>query len=576
MENKNMKQGQTHSAIFSDAKRAYLFQLLLLILLTIIGVGLIWHWKGWPLIPVYWAAFSLLAVFFLKKYFYSLAWPVLRDWWKLGRDETRRLLSIAAASTAVFSFTAHGFLFTNELYSHDSSTVTVYDSPLHYIPQGRFMIPFLEKFKGLAPSPWLTGLLFVLILTAVSMLLIRIFNIQNSIAIFLICGLLCTNEALTLTGATYVYCMDEYAFALLAAAAAAWFFCRCPDGAPLGIICLIVCLAIYQSYFTVTLALCFITLIHDLTANEKPLAVIFRGLRYLALALVSFIAYFFLWWAACRLTGTRIARTDQTLLGGGLSNLFEYFTAANDKFFSRLLSQTTLFGIFFYIAGLAALLLVLFWLISWLAQKDLSIGNKALLVIMVFLLPTALNSVWIFLAGQPIELSTYGWQLIYLFPILCAKWAPFPRLSRQCGILAVILLAVVLWNNVLFANHAYMKKDLEKNATIFLISRVIDRVEQTEGYIPNETPVAYVGKLSRNPFASKARPGFSELSGHAGLWYDTSATYFTYYISRYLNYPMVWDTSTDFASMEEVQAMPLFPAAGCTRMINGTLVIRLS
>ena len=70
---------------------------------------------------------------------------------------------------------------------------------------------------------------------------------------------------------------------------------------------------------------------------------------------------------------------------------------------------------------------------------------------------------------------------------------------------------------------------------------------------------------------------FAELDHTVGLWSDYSATYnLGRYLTDYLNYPLVWDTETDFAQYEEVQSMPAFPSVDGIRMIDGTVVVKLS
>lgn len=49
---------------------------------------------------------------------------------------------------------------------------------------------------------------------------------------------------------------------------------------------------------------------------------------------------------------------------------------------------------------------------------------------------------------------------------------------------------MLLWQNTVYSNSIYIKMDLNKSATISLFTRLIERVEQTEGYVLGETPVA--------------------------------------------------------------------------------------
>ena len=104
-----------------------------------------------------------------------------------------------------------------------------------------------------------------------------------------------------------------------------------------------------------------------------------------------------------------------------------------------------------------------------------------------------------------------------------------------------------------------------------------DRIELLEGYVPAETPVAFVGRLDRNDYLNRGRDEFQALDKTVGLWSDYSATYnLGRYLTDYLNYPLVWDTETDFSQVPEVQVMPAFPDAGGIRMVDGTVVVKLS
>ena len=194
---------------------------------------------------------------------------------------------------------------------------------------------------------------------------------------------------------------------------------------------------------------------------------------------------------------------------------------------------------------------------------------------LVCLRPTAFNSAAILLAGSATQLMTFAGELLYLLPLLCRE-----REERQGAPLravAAVLLCCVLWQHVVYANQVYLKKELDKTATMALSARIIDRIELLEGYVPGETPVAFVGRLDRNDYLNRGRDEFRALDKTVGLWSDYSATYnLGRYLTDYLNYPLVWDTETDFSQLPEVQAMPAFPDAGGIRMVDGTVVVKLS
>ena len=196
-----------------------------------------------------------------------------------GGGAWKRTALPALCAAAVFSFAAHGFLFANEFFSHDSVSYFTYatGSGAFYAGNGRFLIPLYETIKGDVAAPWLIGLLFTVWMALTALLVTRLLGIRSAGGMVLACGLLCTNAALTLTGATYIYCLDEYAFALLAAAAAAWCFARGRWWLAAGLGALVVSLAVYQPYFTVAAALCLLAAIRRLADREDARRVLGLG-----------------------------------------------------------------------------------------------------------------------------------------------------------------------------------------------------------------------------------------------------------------------------------------------------------
>ena len=415
----------------------------------------------------------------------------LREYWT---PERKRAAWLVLCATAVCSFAAHGFLFSNEFFSHDSISYFTYatGSFSFYTSIGRFAIPVYELLKGDAAAPWLIGLLFIVWMSLTAWLMVHLFAVRTTGGILLTCGLLCTNLALTLTGATYVYCMDEYAFALFLAVAAVWCFHRGRWWVLPGLGALVVSLAVYQAYFTVAASLCLLLVMVRLRDNGALSRTVLSGVRYLALLAAGFVADYGVWTLVCSATGVAKRRVEDSLL-----------------------------------------------------------------------------------AGSATQLMTFAGELLYLLPLLCREREE--RTGAPLRTVTVVLLCCVLWQHVVYANQVYLKKELDKTATVALSARIIDRIELLEGYVPAETPVAFVGRLDRNDYLNRGRDEFQALDKTVGLWSDYSATYnLGRYLTDYLNYPLVWDTETDFSQVPEVQVMPAFPDAGGIRMVDGTVVVKLS
>ncbi len=501
-----------------------------------------------------------------------------RGFWtpKVGHIWKRVLLS-----AALFTLAAHGFLFTNEFFSHDSISYFTYatGSVPFYISIGRFVIPAYEWLKGAVAAPWLIGLLFLLWTALSSFLLVRLFQIRSVGGQILTSGLVCTNLALTLTGATYIYCMDEYAFALLACVLAVYCFTKGRWWSMAGLVSLVASLSVYQPYFTVAASLCLLLLLRRAAKGESAGHVIASAIRYLGLLAAGFVVYFGAWTLLCTVSGVAKRRVEESVLGGlNLGKLLDLIVHANVSYVKELFDGSGILGHLLPVVHVL-LLVILFWRLGKiLLDQSMQMGGRVLLLLLACLIPTAFRSAEILLAGSATELMTFAGELLYLLVIVALESDEGGR-EREYPVrmAAMFLLCCVLWQHVVYANQVYMKKELEHQATLTLASRVIDRVELLEGYIPGETPVAFVGRLDDNSYLNHGREAFSNIQRTVGLWKDYGATYnMGRYLTDYLNYPLLWDTETDFSQWTEVQEMPAFPAADSIAMVDGTVVVKLS
>lgn len=501
--------------------------------------------------------------------------------WQFWAAETGDTWKRVLVSTVLFSLAAHGFLFTNELFSHDSISYFTYatGSVPFYIGIGRFLIPVYEGIKGAVAAPWLIGLLFMLWTALSAFLLVRLFRIRSTGGQILMSGLVCTNLALTLTGATYIYCMDEYAFALFAAVLAVCCFARGRWWPLAGLVPLAASLAVYQAYFTVAASLCLLLLLHRLVQREPVGKVFVSGACALGFLAAGFITYFGLWTLICAAAGVAKQRVGESVLGGrSLGELLDLVFRANVSYLQGLFDGSGILG-WLLPAVHGLLVVILVWKLGCiLADRAIQPGSRVLILLLSCLIPTAFHSAAILLAGSATELMTFAGELLYLLVIVVlepggSEWEEKMPLRG----LAMILLCCVLWQHVVYANQVYMKKELDHQATLTLASRMIDRIEMLEGYVPGETPVAFVGRLDYNAYLNHGRAAFSNVQKTVGLWKDYGATYnMGRYLTDYLNYPLVWDTETDFSQRAEVQNMPVFPAADSIAMVDGTVVVKLS
>ncbi len=496
-------------------------------------------------------------------------------------ENRKKLFFSCLLSTVVCAMAAHGFLFTNEFFSHDSASGFAYAPNVinsFYIGIGRFLIPCYDLVKGCAAAPWLIGILFIIWMSLSSFFICEILEIKGSVLPCLASGILCTNMALTLTGATYVYCLDDYALALFTAVLALYFFKKDGWASLLGVIFLVISLALYQPYFSVTLSLAFLCVIKSFASGNHAGKTVLEGLKYIALSLLSFLVYYGVWTIITVRLSIVKERVDESLLSGGIRSILTSVETANSAFWDFLFNKRGELGYLLPAVHVLILLFIIAAVIARLCDKKVPVLNRVLFAVLVILIPTVFESAYIMMPGNSHGLTTFVQEFIYITAILC-----IPRFFPEKPAFTAVVsgcLCLVIWQHTAAANQIYLKKELEKNNTLALANRVIDRIEETEGYVPGSTPVSFIGALNQNEYFSKGWTSFDSyehMNFLTNIWNSYAATYnLDAYIYYYMNYPLYIRPASDFASSKEVQKMPIYPNKGSVKMVDGSVVVKLS
>lgn len=552
-------------------------QLFLAALLTAVIFGLHLLGGGRMRATIYWAILPV-CLFFTPRTWLRDIKTVWLGWWDMDRENTRRLLLTALAATVVFSLAAHLYAFTNEFFNHDSlgSIVSSGRSFITYLPHGRMLFALFVTLTGTVQQPWLLGMLFMLWMSLASVLAIRILHIRSAAGRVLLCGLFCTNTCLSNLFAHYSLCASPYALALLAMIAAAWFFTQCRHGELLGICCVVFSLLIYQAYFTAGVAFCFFAVVQMLARNENARLVVLRGARYLALLASGFLAYYLLWTVLCHVYGIEKIRESTFSISHGLRYFLNRIVESFSHFFQTQLSSGDFLGRLAPAIKLLLITMILFWLLFWLMDKRLAKSNKILLALSVCALPVVLDLSFVLFVMTNQSLVSVNMGFLGVFLLLClSRPAPAAPTPRRYQVAVILLTAALMWQNIVYSNSIYIKMDLNKEATVSLFTRVIERVEQTEGYVPGETPVAFSGTIYNNQFLSRGREGYEWWVPSLGVaLYDYSVSYSAPdYIHNYLNYPM---NIVGVPNSGEIANMPVFPFDGSIAWVDGVIVVKIA
>ena len=478
---------------------------------------------------------------------------------------------------------AHGYCYFNGNFSHDSLFSIHEQSPAVMISSGRYLRPVYRLLRGSFTLPVINGFLFLCFLSISVYLLTDILNIQKKSLVALTCGLLTANSTIALMNATYLHDLDSYGLALLLALAGVWVSLHLGHGNCYAVLFYFASLGIYQAYIDVAIYVFLILALVRLLQGEGVKKVYLQTIRNLLPIAAGMVLYFL---------GILVTQHMTQVSGGGLYN--DPTAALSLRSLSdRFLSCARALYLWFFSsaahapgvvigANLLMLALTVLLLVALIRRRQLPGSSVWGIIGILILMPLGMNTVnWI--SNICHWLTVFACYLSYLCaPVLIELYDEDPagskctRFSRKVW---AVLAAVLIFDSCLYSNEISLKKELESAATLSTFTRIVDRMEQTEGFVPGQTEVAFVGLLFDSPLSTE-RSGFDHTS--TGLWHSYSTTYYeTYevYLSYYLGYPahcVDINEIQKYEKMEQIIAMPFFPAAGSVQMVEDVLVIKLS
>jgi len=494
----------------------------------------------------------------------------------------RRTVIRVFALTALFFFAAHIYRFTSAGFTHDSLLINQSDDRFSQISFGRFLQPLYWKLRGDIPAPMLVGLLSCAFLGGAICLVVHLLDLRSMLSVALTCAALTANATLTLAGGSYISWMDVYMLAFLLSAASVFVCDRWRYGFLGAPLLLLASLALYQSYISCAALLFLMLLVKSALRGDTPGAIIRSAFKYLFVLLAGLLLYAAAVPAVLSATNMALSTAQNSIAGVGQFGGVSVFTLIADTYLYPLrymCAPETHLSRFCALAGLGVFVLGGVCFVYLLRARRIALPAALLAVLAVLLMPFAANAVYFISKGFIHSAMIYAFFLAFVFPVFLIEQAAgdTPLLSGA-RMLAAMLLVFIYGCNFVTAHQLYLHRDLGLQATLSVMTRVIDRIEQVEGYDPGYTPVAVVGNLSDSRM-SMERPGFEHLSpyglnNYAVTYMETN----TWYLWQILGYPanlVDFDTHRALIQREDVRAIPAFPAKDCCQMIDGVLVVRI-
>lgn len=471
--------------------------------------------------------------------------------------------------TLMLVFAAHAFCFFNLTYSGQSVMLNAAKGSASQTSGGQFLLPFYWRVRGAVSAPLLVGALSALYLAATLALTSGLLGLQSRALLFALCGALSVNAGVTSIFAASLHTADAAFLAQLLGTAGVCLCMRSRPGILPAAALLAAAQALHADALSVAAALALIVLIRRLAAGEGGRSTLVCGIRAtLAFALGAAL------YAAGYAVLLRLRGLDAEAQ-------LHLPASAPDAWLApvrALLSPLTAYAALNVVLRIALALLAVLVLAR--AARRLGALRSAAIAALLLAVPLAANLPVFARTGTAQFRLSYAYLDVLLLSLLSlADGAGEPARRLRLG--AAGAMAVLFLGSIVFSNQVYLKKNLEFTSTLSVMTRVIDRAEHTEGYRPGYTPVAIIG-TPEDSALSVPHKGFEHLAALDAASANcavASSEDMIWYVWEVLGYPFNFVSTYEqslLSGRDEVRDMPAFPAEGCCRMIDGTLVIRLS
>ncbi|MBR4039848.1 MAG: hypothetical protein IKJ11_07105 [Clostridia bacterium] len=479
-------------------------------------------------------------------------------------------LKRTALCTLAFLFAAHAFCFFNLTYSSGSVMLHVSSGRSAQITAGQYLQPIYWRLRGGISSPLFVGMLSALYLTLTNLVLVWLLRLRNPLPVFALCGTTSVNAAVLSICAASLHTADAAFLALLLAALACACCLRVRFGTIPGALLLTAALALHADAFAFFAAASLTVMLSDLLLDKNVKAFAADALR-LVLTLFAAAALFALGFALMLRRNGAQASVSLSLMGG---NLPAAYLAPIRALFAPLTAYV-------HVSAAIRILLVIAGVlcIAGIACSQ-SKSESILLAAGTLLLPLCCGLT--LLSSQTGAQTAPAHCLLDIWLIVLISRAA-PCRNAVCRVFTAAFsaaFAVLFTGCIVFSNQVYLKKNLEFESTLSLMSRIIARMEETPGFEPGYTPVAFIGTPEESSF-SVERKGFEHLSALEAAktnYAIADDSDMIWYMWDVMGYPINFADSFSIERLSKTQQaaeMPVFPQEGSCAFVGDTLVVKL-
>lgn len=339
----------------------------------------------------------------------------------------------------------------------------------------------------------------------------------------------------------------------------------------------------------VTVGLCMISLVvYGIISDENENQWWERLGCYFAMGVLGLIIYWIVLKVAMFVWHTQLSTysgANQIGILNSLRCLPDRFTHTYYMLFQWMFGDEIIYNTYWKRAYLYAALLVVFALmfVIIVAAKQNDIRRRRLAlaqIIIVVLLPAGINIIEIAAPERDITiLQSAGMCLLIPFVL---KLTEIMERKEMVKAAAVCLLTAIVWSYVLSDNATYLAVQTTQRQTETVMRNIYHKIEETEGFHVGDKVLfgGYVNRVNypREAWIYRMSDGlWSNMNSYWGTYGGSTGDWRNLYLDL-LGMKLNICSKEEYMAiiqLEEFKEMPLYPAEGSVRKINGIVCVKL-
>lgn len=487
----------------------------------------------------------------------------------------------------VAGFLTHMRVFVSDIPNHDGMSGIHFDQNM--ITSGRW---FLRVACGISSDytlPWLIGVLCILYLAVAAVLLQRFFRVKYTYTGMLLAAVLVVYPTLA-SNFAYIFTADGYMFALMLAVLAVFLVERSKWGFVYGAVALGFSMGIYQAYVSFTMILAVYAVCRAWFFGKNLKEKWDATWRYIAMGGLGAAIYYVMLQILLKVQRTELSGY-QGIGEGNAKPLTETLIHIYKDFVYHTLQGNIMMQKGFLTIAMVVLLAVaavVLLLAMWKNGSFKDVWTYLAGAAAVIVLPICFNAILLISPDVTYHsLMRYQWVLLpmaalvildRLAGVVFTGNGHDSKMAASISWAGLIMAVVIAFEYTVICNIGYFNLEKKYEKTYAYCLRMLDRMEETEGYY-HGIPVVMIGVVGDHylPSTDLTVGVTDSLIGVNGDYLFYTAENYRAFMEYYFGVKMELVDIEDvprYISTPEYIEMEVFPKQNSMKVVDGILYIR--